>query len=234
MTITAPSPPTTRRRPDGPPAGVLAIASLALSLLGLLVPALLAGGHLAVSPLGDTADVSAYYLAHRTAAAVGGFLVFGSGVPLGIYAATVYARLLKLGVRVPGPGIGYFGGISAAVFVGVAGLVGWVLGQPVAGQSPALIHTLAYVTYVLGGAGFVGGIGLLVAGIAVPSLVLGLTPRWFAVTGLVLAAVCEVSIISLLWSPFGVTLPIGQFAGLLWLIGAGYLLPRDRHRIAGS
>ncbi|HEX3646844.1 MAG TPA: hypothetical protein VHV49_00370, partial [Pseudonocardiaceae bacterium] len=158
MTVTASTPQTTRRRPDGPPAGTLAVLSLALTVLGILVSALLAGGHVTVSPLDPTADVARYYLAHRTAATVGGFFVFASGVPLGIYAATVYARLLKLGVRVPGPGIGYFGGISASVLVGIAGLIGWVLGQPVVGQSPALIHTLAYVTYVLGGVGFVGGL----------------------------------------------------------------------------
>ncbi|HEX5117886.1 MAG TPA: DUF4386 domain-containing protein [Pseudonocardiaceae bacterium] len=232
MTVTASTPQTTRR-PDGPPAGLLAVASLALTVVGLVVSALLAGGHVTVSPLGSTAEVARYYLAHRTAAAVSGFFVFGAGVPLGIYAATVYARLLKLGVRVPGPGIGYFGGISASVLVGIAGLVGWVLGQPVTGQSPALIHTLAYVTYALGGVGFVGGVGLLIAGIAVPSMVLGLTPRWFAATGLVLAAVCELSVISLLWSPFSVTLPIGRFIGLAWLIAAGFLLPRNRHQVAG-
>lgn len=234
MTVTAATPQTTRRGPDGPPAGVLAAVSLGLTVLGLIMSAALAGGHVTISPLEPTADVARYYLAHRTAATVSGLFVFGSGVPLGIYAATGYARLLKLGVRVPGPGIGYFGGISAAVFVGIAGLVGWVLGQPVTGQSPALIHTLAYVTYVLGGAGFVGGVGLLIAGIAVPSTVLGLIPRWYAVTGLVLAAICEISIVSLLWSPFSVTLPVGRFAGLVWLIGAGFLLPRDRHQVAKS
>jgi hypothetical protein len=233
MTVTAPTPQTSTRRPDGPPAGLLAVVSLGLTVVGLVVSTLLAGGQVTVSPLGSTADVARYYLDHRTAAAVSGFFVFGSGVPLGIYAATVYARLLKLGVRVPGPGIGYFGGISASVLVGIAGLVGWVLGQPVVGQSPALIHTLAYVTYALGGVGFVGGLGLLIAGIAVPSMVLGLTPRWYAVTGLVLAAVCEVSVVSLLWSPFSVTLPIGRFLGLAWLIGAGFLLPRNRHQVAG-
>lgn len=228
------TPRTTRRGPDGPPAGWLAVVALVLTALAIVVPALLAGGQFTISPLKPTADVARYYLTHRGAATVGGFLVFGSGVPLGIYAATGYARLLKLGVRVPGPGIGYFGGISAAVLAGVAGLVGWALGQPVTGQGPALIHTLAYVTYALGDIGFVGAIGLLIAGIAVPGLVLGLVPRWYALAGLVLAAICEMSVVTMLWSPFSVTLPIGRFLGLAWLIGAGFLLPRNRHQVTGS
>lgn len=219
-------------RPDGPPAGILAIVSLGLTVLGVAFSAVLGGGHVTVSPLESTATVAAYYTAHPAAATVSGFFVFGSGVPLGIFAATVYARLLRLGVRVPGPGIAYFGGISASILVGIAGLIGWVLGQPVAGQSPAMIHTLAYMTYVLGGAGFVGGVGLLIAGIAVPSLILGLTPRWLAIVGLVLAVVCELSIISLLWSPFTFTLPIGRFVGLVWLIVIGFVLPHNRHEVS--
>lgn len=220
------------RRPDGPPAGVLAIVSLALTVVGLAVSAALGGGRLPVSPLAPTSTVAGYYLAHPGAATAAGFCTFGAGVPLGIFAATVYARLLKLGVRVPGPGIAYYGGISASVLVGVAGLLSWVIGRPITGQSPAMIHTLAYATYVLGGVGYVGGVGLLVAGIAVPSLVLGFMPRWLALLGLVIAALSELGILALLVPAFGFTLPVGRFAGLLWLIAAGFLLPHNRHDIA--
>lgn len=229
MTMTA----TTRstRHPDGPPAGVLAIVSLALTVLGLVVSALVAGGHLPVSPLESTATVAGYYRDHPTAATVAGFFAFGASVPLGIYAATMYARLLRLGVRVPGPLIAYYGGIAASVLVGAAGLVGWVLGRPITGLSPAVIHVLVYVTYVLGGVGYVGGVGLLVAGIAVPTLILGLAPRWVAWVGLVIAVLSELGILALLVPAFGFTLPIGRFAGVAWLIAMGFLLPRDRHQV---
>jgi hypothetical protein len=98
-------------------------------------------------------------------------------------------------------------------------------------MSPALVHAFAYLTYALGGVGFVGGIGLLIAGAAVPSLILRLTPRWFAWVGLVIAAISELSFFALIWSPASVGLPIGRFAGLLWLIVAGFLLPRDRRDV---
>ena len=55
MTVTTTRP---TRRPDGPPAGVLAIVSLALTVVGLAVSAALGGGRLPVSPLDSTSAVA--------------------------------------------------------------------------------------------------------------------------------------------------------------------------------
>ena len=222
-----------RHRPDGPNAGVLGIVSLALTVASVVVPPLFAAGTFLPSPLGSTDSVSAYLVGHRDAVTATGFLVFAASVPLGIYAATTYARLLRLGVRVPGPNIAFFGGMAASVLLSISGLLTWAIGQPVAGQSRALLHTLDYVIYALGGVGFVGGLGLLVAGIAVPTLVLGLAPRWLAWVGLVLAAVSELSFLALVLPPLAVLLPIGRFLGLAWLLAVGFLLPRNRHDVTG-
>jgi hypothetical protein len=220
------------RRPDGPNAGILGIVTLALTLAALTVPLLVAHGQPIISPLNSTARVAHYYLANPAAAVVSGFFTFGASVPLGIYAATGYTRLLRLGVRVPGPGIAFFGGISASVFVAIAGLLTWSLGQPITGLSPATIHLFAYVIYALGGVGFVGGIGLLIAGIAVPTLILRLAPRWMAWSGLVIAAISELAFFSLLLPQVSVLLPVGRFIGLLWLIVIGFMLPRNRHDVS--
>jgi hypothetical protein len=226
---------TTRtRRPDGPNPGILGIVSLALTILALVVPLLLAGGRGFPSPLGSTSGVARYFATNPGAVTAGGFFTFGASVPLGIYAATVYARMLRLGIRVPGPGIAYFGGISASILLATAGLFTWVLGQPVAGQTAAVIHTVAYAAYAIGGVGFVGGVGLLIAGIAVPTLILRLAPRWMAWTGVVLAAICELGFLSLLLPAFSATLPIGRFAGLAWLITIGFMLPRRRHEVPAT
>lgn len=226
-------PASRRRRPDGPNAGVLGIVALALTVASVAVPPLLAGGSFFPSPMGSTSVVSGYFADHRESVTLTGFLVFGASVPIGIYAATVYARLLRLGVRVPGPTIALFGGIAASVLLSLSGLLTWALGQPVAGQSPALLHTLAFVTYAIGGVGFVGGLGLLVAGIAVPALILRLTPRWFAWAGLVIAALSELSFFALVLPPLAFLLPVGRFLGLAWLLAAGFLLPRNRHDVPG-
>jgi hypothetical protein len=220
------------RRPDGPNAGVLGIVALVLSLAAVLVPFAMAGGRPFVSPLESSAAVYRYLTSDRPAVTATGFFTFAASVPLGIYAATVYARMLRLGIRVPGPNIAFYGGIAASLFLGASGLLTWVLGQPVAGESPALLHSLAYLVFALGGVGFVGGIGLLIAGIAVPALILRLTPRWLAWTGLVIAAASELSFFSLLLPGVSALLPIGRFAGLLWLLVVGLILPRSRHEVS--
>lgn len=84
----------------------------------------------------------------------------------------------------------------------------------------------------MGGVGFVVGIGLLMAGIAVPALVLRLVPRWLAWAGMVIAVVSELSFFALIWPGLDVLLPIGRFGGLVWLIAIGFLLPRSRHNVA--
>ncbi|MDP5227102.1 MULTISPECIES: hypothetical protein [Arthrobacter] len=219
-----------RRRPDGPNAGILALISLLLSLAAVLIPLLLSGTRYP-APSDSSAVTADYFISHPFAATLTGTLVFGASVPLGIYAATVNARLLHLGVRVPGTGIAFYGGIAASVLLSVAGLLSWSLGQAAAGVSPRTTHLLNDFVFAVGGVGFVGGLGLLIAGIAVPSLILRLVPRWLAWTGLVLAALSELSFFGLLWPVLDILLPIGRFAGLLWLSVIGFRLPRTRHEV---
>ena len=90
---------------------------------------------------------------------------------------------------------------------------------------------LTYFTFITGGVGFVTGMGLLIAGIAVPSLILHFLPRWLAWTGLVIAALAELSFLSMAIEPLQFLLPIGRFGGLLWLIAVGFLLPNDRREV---
>jgi hypothetical protein len=194
-----------RRRPDGPPAGVLALIAL-----GFAVAAAIAGA----------ADSRHW----------DGVLTAATSVPVGIYTATVYARLLRLGIRVPGPNIALFGGISASTLLAASGLTLWA--QSRVGRWPAAVDGfVSDVVFALRGVGFVGGLGLLMAGIAVPTLILRLAPRWLAWSGLVLGALAELSFLALVWSGFEVLLPVCRFGGLLWLAVVGFMLPRTRHEV---
>jgi hypothetical protein len=231
------SPAAGRRKAGGPHPGILAAVSLGLFLLSLALGAGMTGGQVFVSPFAKAADVARFYQEYAAAARMSGMLLFGSAVPLGIFAATVYARQLRLGVRVPGPAIGYFGGIAAALFLMVSGLVTWVLGQPSVSDDVAVTQALAFLGFAAGGVGFVVGLGLLVAGMAVPALILGFVPRWLAWTGMVLAALSELSFLSLAVEPLQFLLPIGRFGGMLWLVAVGFLLPVTRaaaNRVPGS
>jgi hypothetical protein len=223
-----------RHRPTGPHLGALGLISLGLTLASLATTALLADGRAYISPFAPTAQIVDYYRQHGTAAQVSATLLFGSAVPLGIFAATAYTRLLRLGVRVPGPSIGFFGGITASLMLMVSAVTGWILGRPEIGDDASVTHALAFLAFLTGGVGFVVGLGLLVAGVAVPALVLRLAPRWLAWAGLVIAAVCELSFLTMAIQPMQVLLPVGRYAGLLWLIGVGFLLPTRRPTARGS
>ncbi|MFB7181496.1 hypothetical protein ACFCYI_27800 [Streptomyces sp. NPDC056257] len=215
---------------SGPPPGVLAVVFTALFLGGLVLSTLLAGGDPFPSPFGGTDAITAYFRDHEDAVRVSGALQFASSVPLALYAATVSARLHRLGVRAPGATIALAGGVLASAFLTCSGLVTWVLSHGEVTQRPELVRALQYLAFGLGGPGHVVLLGLLVAGIAVPGLLAGLLPRPLAVAGLAVAAVAELSTLVLLTEGAALLLPIARFAGLAWLIAAGFLLPRHRVR----
>lgn len=215
----------------GPHPGFVGLASLGLLLGSLIAMAALSGGEHITSPFADTSTVTAFYADHGFAARFTAMLQLGSAVPLGIYAATVYARLQRLGVRVPGPGIGLVGGTMAAILLAVSAIVTWTAGQPVVSANAELTHALAYVSFAAGGFAHVLGLGLLVAGIAVPGLLLRLIPTGFAWVGLVIAVPAELSFLSMVVEPLQILIPIGRFGSLIWLVAAGFLLPITRQRI---
>jgi hypothetical protein len=219
---------STHTRPDaGPPLVVLAAVSAGLLVAGLVTSTVMAGETFP-APSAAPEVVSAYFRANAAAVAVTAFFTFASAVPLAIYAATASARLHTLGIRNPGATIALAGGVLAAGFLSLSGMVSWTLSRPEIPGDRALVHALQGLSFMTGGLGHVVLLGLLLAGIAVPGLLAGLLPRWFAVTGIALAAVAELSTLALLLDPAMFLLPIARFGGLLWLIAAGALLPRRR------
>jgi hypothetical protein len=197
-------------------------------MASLVTSAILTGGQTFVSPFSPADTVQAFFRENVAAVRVGGMLQFGSAVPLGIYSATVYARQLRLGVRVPGPAIGFFGGVSAAIFLMFSGSMTWLLSRPEITTDVTLTHAFSFLAFFTGGVGFVVGLGLLIAGLAVPSLILQFLPRWLAWTGLVIAGLSELAFLAMTIEPLQFLLPIGRFGGLLWLGLAGFLLPSNR------
>jgi hypothetical protein len=140
-----------------------------------------------------------------------------------------------LGVRVAGVAIALTGGVLASGLLAVSGLLQWTLAGPTTTGAPrAVLHTLTFAT---GGPGHVVFLGLLVAGLAVPALILRLLPQWLAVAGIVIAAAAELSTLSLLFDPLQYLLPAGRFLGLAWIVAAGVLLPttpRSQRRPIGQ
>lgn len=213
----------------GPPPGILGSVSLGLLIGSLVLVPVLSGGDTIPSPFGDTAGVAGFFAGHGLAVRLAAMLQLGSATTLGIYAATVYARQQRLGIRVPGPGIGLSGGTSAAILLAVSAVITWTQSQGAVSVRPGLTHALSFLSFATGGVAHVLGLGLLVAGIAVPALILRLLPAPLAWAGLVVAALAELSWLSMAVEPLQILIPIGRFGSLLWLVIAGFLLPKTRH-----
>jgi hypothetical protein len=111
-----------------PPLPLLAGVHLALFVAGLAVTTALAGGEVFPSPF-DPERAADYFASHASAVRTGSFFLFGSAVPLGLFAATATSRLSFFGVRVAGVNIAAFGGFAAATLLLLSGLCVWALGS---------------------------------------------------------------------------------------------------------
>jgi hypothetical protein len=218
-----------RGRQGGPPLALVASVCIGL-LFGGLVIGIALGGVLPL-PYGPVAAVQQYVRTQPVAVQVIAVAVFGSSVPLAVYAATASARLRQLGVTAPGATITLAGGILAAGALGLAGLVGWTLSRPEISGDTVLVRALYFLAFLLGGPGHIVALGLLVAGMAVPSLMLGLFPRSLAWVGLAIAVISELTTVVLVWPQLGPILPIARVSALAWLLVAGARLPLRRSDI---
>jgi hypothetical protein len=216
-----------RRRPyGGPPLALVASTCIALLFGGLAIGVALGG--LMPLPYGPVAAVQQYVRTQPVAVQVVAVAVFASSVPLVVYAATASARLHQLGVAAPAATIALAGGTLAAGALGLTGLVGWTLSRPDISGDTALVRALYFLVFLVGGPGHMVALGLLVAGMAVPCLILGLLPRPLALVGLAIAALSEVTTLVLIWPFLGPILPAARVSALAWLLVAGARLPRRR------
>lgn len=225
--MTASVPPQLSPARGGPPLALVAGVFTALFLASLVASSVLAAGTFP-SPFNDAAGIQAYFAGERDAVRVGAVLQFAAAVPLAVLAAALHARLHQLGIRVAGASIALAGGLLASAFATLSALLQWTLSRPAATAEPAVVRALHDLAFLTGGPAFAVALGLLLAGTAVPALIVGLLPRWLAITGLLLAVAAELSTLVLVTPGFGVLLPIARFGAMAWLIAAGALLPTTR------
>lgn len=207
--------------------------------LGLLFGGLAIGvalGGVMPLPYGPVAPVQQYVRTEPVAVQVVAVGVFGSSVPLAIYAATAGTLLRQLGVTAPGATIALTGGILASGALGLAGLVGWTLSRPEVSTDAALVTALYLLVFLLGGPAHIIALGLLIAGMAVPGLSPAngwyphprLLPKPLAWIGLTIAALAELTALVLVWPGLAPMLPIARISALVWLVAAGAMLPLRR------
>jgi hypothetical protein len=218
---------TTAPRFAGPPISVLGVVTVATFVVGLVVTTAIAG-EVYPQPTTDAETVRSYFADNQTAMRVNALFTFGSAVTLAIYTAAAVGRLNQLGVRVPGVLVAQVGGTLSAGFLALTACAMFIVSQPGVTDELAVVRALHNFAYATGGPAHVATLGLLLAGVSVPGLLLRLLPRWTAWLGLVVAGVAELSTLSLAVDQAAYLLPIARFPALVWIVAVGFLLPRAR------
>ena len=185
-------------------------------------------------PWESAQTIVTYFQTHPHAVLMCAFLQFGAAIPPGIFTATMVSRLRYLGVRAAGPNIALFGGIMTAINIATSALVLWVMAYPGIANEAGVVRAFYYIVFAIGGVGFSVPMGLLLAGISIPALMMKLLPKWLVVSGLVLAVIGELSFFSLIIPKALLLIPLTRFPSFLWLIAAGFLLPRVRNSSANE
>jgi hypothetical protein len=214
----------------GPSLGALGVVFVSLFAASLVVPGVMTGGAHFPTPYEPVALAQDYFSRYAGVIRIAAFLQFGAAIPLGIFTATVTSRLKFLGMRAAGADIALFGGLVASIFLALSALTGWVISQPGMAIEAGALRALQLFGFATGGPGHVVTLGLLLAGVSVPSAFAKLIPRWLVWLGLIVAAICELSALSLVFPMAGILLPLGRFPAFIWLIGAGFTMPRSKVR----
>jgi hypothetical protein len=212
----------------GPSLLWLAIVHVLLFVATGVAGTLLGHGMPVANPYGSGTAAREYFANNPLALRVSAFFFLGSSVPLGIYAATVVARLRYLRVRAAGTNIAFYGGASAAFALLISGLLSWTLSVPEVAASLPTTRFIHFLTFLFGGTGFAVCFGLLAAGVSVTSYFTRLLPRWLVWFGLVIAMAGELSPLSMISYYATLFIPVVRFGGFIWLIAVGAKLPKRR------
>jgi hypothetical protein len=101
------------------------------------------------------------------------------------------------------------------------------MAYPGIAQDPTVLRALYYLGFSFGGVGFSVPLGVLIAGVCIPAAFFTLLPKWLVASGLVLAIIGELSVLSLVIPQALFLIPLTRFPGFIWLIGAGFSLPKS-------
>jgi len=224
-TLNATTTPVPIARHRGPHLGALAVVYTVLFLAGLYPVTTLASKTHWPGPWEPANVIVSYFQTHAGEVLACLSLQFGAAIALGIFTATAVSRLQFLGARAAGVWIALFGGFLT-VFNGMASaFTSWTMIHPAVVGSPSVLLGLYYLSFALGGPGFSIPMGLLIAGISVPSYFMKLLPNWLVVFGMILAVAGELSWLHLFLPQALFLIPLVRFPGFVWLIATGFVLP---------
>lgn len=226
MSQTSVAVPPPQVRHQGPPLGMLAVVYTGLFLTGLWPVTMFGGKPWFPGPWESASVIQAFFLERPHAVALCVFFQIGAAIVLGIFTATIVNQMRFLGARAAGVNIALFGGSTTAICGLVSGACTWAQIQNGVAHDLAVTNAIYYISYALGGPGFSVPMGLLMLGISIPAALMRLLPRWICVLGFVLGGIGELSWLNLLFPKTVLLIPLTRFPGFVWLIAAGFALPR--------
>jgi hypothetical protein len=212
----------------GPSLILLAVVHILIFEAGFVAAMVLRHGAPFVTPFAPAEELHKFLAQSPTAVRVSNFFLFGSALPLGIFAVTAVSRLRFMGVRAAGSNIALLGGLIATVALLLSGAVGWILSVPDVLDSAQVMKALAFLNFLLGGAVFSVGFGLLAAGISVTCYFMRLLPSWVVAVGMLVAIAGELSSFSLIAYSANFFIPITRFVGFIWMISVAVGLAKNR------
>ena len=217
----------TVKKHKGPPPGFVALVFALLFITGLSFVISLKGiPPYFPGPWESAETIFRYFQNQPHDVLLCAFFQFCSSIPLGIFTATMVSRQAFLGSTAAGNHIALFGGFLTAFNVALTALIMWVMAWPGIAASENIIRALYYIAFATGGVGYTVPLGLLIAGIVVPSWFMKTLPTWLCVSGIIIAIIGEASAFYLIYSKFLFLIPLTRFPGFIWLILAGFRLPK--------
>ena len=220
-----------KRIHKGPPLGILEIIFTFLFITGLSFVISLSGTPPYFPGPWESAQAIATYFQNQSHdVLMCAFFQFGSAIPLGLLTASIVSRLQFLGVRASGSYIALFGGFVMAINLIISALILWVMAYPGIAQEASVNRALYYLAFAIGGVGYSVPLGLLIAGVSVTSGFMKLLPKWMVWFGISIAVIGETSFLSLIFPQLVYLIPLTRFPGFIWLIIAGFMLPKTIQR----
>ena len=211
----------------GPHPGILAIIFMVLFNTGLSFVISLSGTPPYFPPPWEPArQIASYFQNQPHDVLLCSFFHFCSAIPLGLFTVAMASRLRFLGNKAVGPYITLFGGVMTAINLALAASILWTMAYPGIAQEVPILRALYYVEFAIGGVGYSVPMGLLIAGIAVSAGLMKLLPKWLVIIGLLIAVIGEASCLSMVFPKLIMLIPLTRFPGFIWLIFAGFMLPR--------
>lgn len=213
----------------GPSLGMLALVTLVIFVLNVGAYQVMTDFTPHPVPTASPEIAQSYFLRFPIALKVSSFLQLGAAITIGIFTASIVSRLRFLRVSASGVDIALVGGVASSVFLALSGALTWVQSHPEVAGDLSSMRLIQLLEFSSGGVVHIAMLGIMLAGISIPSLLFGFMPRWLCWIGLITAVLSELVTLSLMFDTLFYLLPVARFGGLLWLVFAGFKIVKSNH-----